>query len=123
MAGADVVDILRQGIEELGSVEAVGRLDELRLLCLIVHHLRKTSERLTYAAHLAGYIHVPHLVAVARTLTAFLLRAVLLDVCAVVHAVPHPQSHVLGYEQGLVGYALVVKVCGDVDKSGKLLVD
>ena len=37
--------------------------------------------------------------------------------------VPYPQAHVLGYQQGFVGYLLVVHVGGNVDKSGQLFVD
>ena len=122
MTSAYVVDVSRQRVEELGRVEAVACLKQFGFLVLVAHHLRQACQRLADAAHLAGDIHIPHLIAVAGALAAFLLRSVLLHVGAVVHAVPHPQSHVLGNGEGLVGYGLVVKQVGDVDESGELLV-
>ena len=123
MTRAYIVDVPRQWVEELWGVKAVGCFDELGFLSLVVHHLRQTGKRLADASHLACDIHIPHLVAVARTLASFLLCSVLLDVSAVVHAVPHPQSHILGYEQCLVGDTLVIEICSNVDKTCKLLVN
>ena len=76
-----------------------------------------------HAAHLTGDVHVPHLVAVAGPSASLLLSAVFLHVGAVVHAVPHPQPHILGDEQGLVGNGFVVHVGGYVDEACQLLVD
>ena len=122
MAGADIVDVLAQRIIELRCIETVGCLEELRLLIRIGNHLRKTRERFAHTSHLTGDIHVPHLVAVARLGSALILGAVLLHVSAVVHAVPYPESHILGDEECLVADFLIVKVGGDVYQTGKLLV-
>ena len=121
MAGTDVVDVLAQRIVELRRIETVGRLKELRLLIRIGNHLRKTGERFAHTSHLTGDIHVPHLVTVAWLGSAFILGAVLLHVSAVVHAVPYPESHILGNEESLVADFLIIKVGGDVYQTGKLL--
>ena len=39
------------------------------------------------------------------------------------HAVPHPESHVLCDEQGFVGNGLVIDVVGNVDETSQLFVD
>ena len=122
MAGADGVDVPGQGVEEGGAVEAGGCLQQVGLLLGIARHLREPCQRLCHAAHLAGDVHVPHLVAVAGLGAALVLTAVALHVGTVVQAVPHPQSHVLGDEQGLLGRGLVVDIGGDVDETCQLLV-
>ena len=122
VARADGIDVLGQWVEECRTVEAVGGLQQPGLFLRRSRHLRQSGQRLSHAAHLAGNIHVPHLVAVAGTGPALVLPAVALDVGAVVQAVPHPQSHVLSREQGLVGHSAVVDVGGNVDESRQLLV-
>ena len=122
MAGADIIDVLAQRIIELRRIETVGCLEELRLLIRIGNHLRKTGERFTHTSHLTGDIHVPHLIAVARLGSALILGTVLLHISAVVHAVPYPESHILGDEECLVADFLIIKVGSDVYQTGKLLV-
>ena len=122
MAGTDVVDVLAQRIIELRCIETVGCLEELCLLIRIGNHLRKTGERFAHTSHLTGDVHVPHLVAVAWLGSALILSAVLLYVSAVVHAVPYPESHILGNKECLVADFLIIKVGGDVYQTGKLLV-
>ena len=122
MASADVIDVLAQRIIELRRIETVGCLEELCLLIRIGNHLRKTGERFAHSSHLTGDIHVPHLVAVARLGSALILGAVLLYVSAVVHAVPYPESHILGDEECLIADFLIIKVGSDVYQTGKLLV-
>ena len=116
------VDVHGQRIVEGGAVETVRRLDKSRLILFVVDHLGQTCQRLAHAADLACNVHVPHLIAVARTGTPLLLRAAGLDIGAVVHAVPHPKAHILGYEQRLVGDSVVVDVCRDIYKPRQLLV-
>ena len=122
MTGTDVIDVLAQRIIELRCVETVGCLEELCLFIRIGNHLRKTGERFTHTSHLTGDVHVPHLVAVARRGSALILGAVLLYVSAVVHAVPYPESHILGDEESLIADFLIIKVGCDVYQTGKLLV-
>ena len=122
MAGTDVIDVLAQRIIELRRIETVGCLEELCLFIRIGNHLRKTGERFAHTSHLTGYVHVPHLVAVARLGSALILGTVLLYVSAVVHAVPYPESHILGDEECLVADFLIIKVGCDVYQTGKLLV-
>ena len=123
MAGTDVVHVDRQWLVELGSIETVACLDELRLVILVRYHLGEASQRLTDASHLSGDVHVPHLIAVARLAATLVLCAVLLHISAVVHTVPHPESHVLGYLESLVANLLVVEVGSDVDETRQLLVN
>ena len=85
-------------------------------------HLREACQRLGHSAHLAGDVHVPHLVAVAGFGAALVLPSVALHEGAVVQAVPHPQSHILGNEQSLGGSGFVVDIGGDVDETCQLLV-
>ena len=84
-------------------------------------HFREAGQRLCHSPYLAGNIHVPHLIAVARTAAALGLRSLSKDVCAVVKAVPHPKAHILGDKQSLCSYSLVVHKVGDVDESCQLL--
>ena len=122
MAGADVIDVLAQRIIELRRIETVGCLEELCLFIRIGNHLGKSGERFAHTSHLTGDVHVPHLVAVTRLGSAFILGAVLLYVSAVVHTVPYPESHILGDEECLVADFLIIKVGSDVYQTGKLLV-
>ena len=122
MAGTDIIDVLTQRIIELRCVETVGCLEEFCLFVRIGNHLRKTGERFAHTSHLTGDIHVPHLVAVARLGSALILGAVLFHVSAVVHAVPYPESHILGDEECLIADFLIIKVGCDVYQTGKLLV-
>ena len=122
MAGTDIIDVLTQRIIELRRIETVGCLEELCLFIRIGNHLRKTGERFAHTSHLTGYVHVPHLVAVARLGSALILGTVLLYVSAVVHTVPYPESHILGDEECLVADFLIIKVGCDVYQTGKLLV-
>ena len=122
MAGADVIDVLAQRIIELRRIETVGSLEELCLFIRIGNHLGKSGERFAHTSHLTGDVHVPHLVAVARLGSALILGAVLLYVSAVVHAVPYPESHILGDEESLIADFLIIKVGCDVYQTGKLLV-
>ena len=122
MTGADVVDVPAQRVEELRRIKAVGCLEELRLLIRIGNHLGKSGERFAHSSHLSGYVHVPHLVSVARLGSALILVAILLHVSAIMHSVPHPEPHVLGYEKCLVADFLVIKIGGYVDESCQLLV-
>ena len=87
------------------------------------YHFRQSAERLCHTSHLAGNVHIPHLVAVAGSLASFLATAFRLHISAVVQTIPHPKSHVLGNEQCLVGNRLVVDVESNVDESSQLLVD
>ena len=122
MASADIIDVLTQRIIELRCVETVGCFEELCLFIRIGNHLRKTGERFAHSSHLTGDIHIPHLVAVARLGSALILGAVLLYVSAVVHAVPYPESHILGDEECLIADFLIIKVGCNVYQTGKLLV-
>ena len=119
---ADGIHVLCQGPEEGGTVEAVGGFEQSRFVFAIGHHLRQAGQRLGHASHLASDIHVPHLMAVARSCPSLGAVAVALHVCAIVHAVPHPQAHVLGYEQRFLGDGIVVDVGGYVDEARQLLV-
>lgn len=110
MTCADVVDVLGERVKELRSVEAVGSLDELCLVLWIAHHLGETSQRLAHATYLTGDIHIPHFIAVAWFGTAFILCAISLHISAIVHTVPSPKSHVLGYQESLFGNLLVIKL-------------
>ncbi len=123
VAGADVVDVAGERLVELWGVKTSGSLEQLGRGSLVRRHLGDTRERFADAADLASDIHVPHLVAVAGSCAAFVLRAVFLDVGSVVHAVPHPETHVFCNEQSLVGNLGVVKIGGDVDKSGEHFMD
>ena len=122
MAGADIIDVLAQRIIELRCVETVGCLEKFCLFIRIGNHLRKTGERFAHTSHLTGDVHVPHLVAVARLGSALILGSVLFHVSAIVHAVPYPESHILGDEECLVADFLIIKVGCDVYQTGKLLV-
>ena len=64
---AQVIHVVCHGVEECRCIEAVGRLDETGFLFLVLRHLCQPCQRLRHAAHLSGDVHVPHLVAVART--------------------------------------------------------
>ena len=92
------------------------------LFLVCSRHFRQACQRLCHAAHLSGDVHIPHLIAVAGTLTTLILSAITFDVGAIVQAVPYPQSHVLGYEQRLVGCFFVVNIGGDVDETCQLFV-
>ena len=120
---ADGIHIPGQRVEEGRTVEVVGSFQQMGLFLGRASHLRQTGQRLSHATHLAGDVHVPHLIAVAWTGTPLVLTAVALDVCAVVQTVPYPETHILGDEQGLGGCWLVVDVGGDIDESGELFVD
>ena len=122
MAGTDIIDVFTQRIIELRCVETVGCLEEFCLFIRIGNHLRKTGERFAHTSHLTGDVHVPHLVAVTRLGSALILGAVLFHVSAVVHAVPYPESHILGDEESLIADFLIIKVGCDVYQTGKLLV-
>ena len=122
MAGADIIDVLTQRIIELRCVETVGCLEEFCLFIRIGNHLRKTGERFAHTSHLTGDVHVPHLVAVARLGSALILGTVLFHVSAIVHAVPYPESHILGDEECLIADFLIIKVGCNVYQTGKLLV-
>ena len=58
--------------------------------------------------------------AVARLAATLLLGTVRLHKGAIVQAVPYPQAHILGNEQGLGGHPTVVHIGGDVDESRQL---
>ena len=122
MTRADGIDIACQGVEECRRVEVVRGLEQMGPLRGVVRHLGQTCQALGHATHLTGDVHVPHLVAVARLGTTFLLRAVALHVGAVVQTVPDPQAHVLGNQPGLVRNLLVIHIGGDVDEARQLLV-
>ena len=122
MTCADSVDIMRQRVEEGRAVEVTGSLQQTGFLVGVLGHLRESGQRLGHSSHLAGDIHVPHLIAIAGTLATLLLVAFALHIGAVVQAVPHPQSHILSNQQRLLGHLAVVDIGGDVDESGQLLV-
>ena len=88
-----------------------------------MNHLREACQRFGHTAHLAGNVHIPHLIAVAGAGAALLLCALALDVGAVVQSVPHPKPHILSYQQGFLGDGFVIDVVGDVDEAGQLFVD
>ncbi len=122
MAGADGIDVPGQGTEEGRAVEVRGGLQQTGFILGRTGHLGQACQRLGHAPYLAGDVHVPHLVAVARTGAALRLGAVAIDIRTVVQAVPHPQPHVAGYEQGFVGHGLVIDIGGNVNQPGQLLV-
>ena len=121
MTRADGVDILSQGVKEGWTIEIVGSLQKMGLLFSIASHLGETRQRLCHTSHLASDVHVPHLIAIARTSTTLCLRSFAFDVSTIVQTVPHPQSHILGNEQGLGGSGFVIDIGGNVDESCQLL--
>ena len=123
MAGADVVDILGERVVERGRVEAARSLHEMRFLLRIGDHAGQPGKDFLHAAHFAGDVHVPHLVAVAGPGLALRLVPVHLHVRAVMQPVPDPKAHVFRNQEGLGGDLLVVDVRGDVHEAGQLLVD
>ena len=121
MTRADGIDILSQGVKEGWTIEIVGSLQKMGLLFSIASHLGETRQRLCHTSHLASDVHVPHLIAIARTSTTLCLRSFAFDVSTIVQTVPHPQSHILGNEQGLGGSGFVIDIGGNVDESCQLL--
>ena len=121
MTRTDGIDVAGQRVEEGGRVETGSRLYQAVALLLVCDHHRQSSQRLRHAPHLTGDVHVPHLVTVTRLILALSLRTVFLHIGTVVQAVPHPESHVAGNEQGFLADGLVVDDTGYVNQSGQLL--
>ena len=122
VARTDGIHVHRQRVEEGGTVEIVGCFQQTLLLRQCPRHLRQTRQRLGHATHLAGYIHVPHLITVTRLPPAFVLTAISLHVGPIVQTVPYPETHVLRYQQGLIGHRLVVDIGRNVYQARQLLV-
>ena len=122
MTCTDGVYVLRQRVEEGRTIEIGGGLQQAQLLGHIAHHLREARQSLTHSTYLAGNIHVPHLIAVARTVATLLLRAFFRDEGAIGQSVPHPEAHIFRDEQRFLGNRLVVYIVGNIDESGQLLV-
>ena len=102
MAGADIVDIAREGCEESRTVETVGGLQQTSLLGRVGYHFRQAGQGFADTAYLTGDVHVPHLIAVTRFGPAFILCTLFLHKGTIVHTVPNPQSHVFGNQKCLV---------------------
>ena len=123
VTGADIVDILRKRLIERRGIEALRRFQQVRLLHRVRRLGRQAGQGFLHAAHLAGDVHVPHLIAVARPCLALRLVAVHLHIGPVMQAVPHPEAHVLRDQQRLRGDLRIVDVLGNVNEPGQLLVD
>ena len=123
VTGANVVDILGQGLVEGRRVKVAGGFGQALLLRRVAYHGAQAGEGFLHAAHFSGNVHVPHFVAVAGPGLAFGLGAFGVHVSAIVEAVPYPQAHVLGNEQGFGGNGFVVYVVGNVNEAGQLFVD
>ena len=102
------INVPSQRVEECRTVEVGSRFSQMRLFLSRTSHFRQSCQRFCHATHLAGYIHIPHFIAVARLGTPFLHATVTFGVCTVVQSVPYPQPHVLGSHQRLLCCCLVV---------------
>ena len=117
----DGINVPGQRVEEGRAVEVVGGFQQTGLLFWCTCHFRQACQRLSHAAHLTGNVHVPHLIAVARTCATLILLAVALRIGAIVQAIPHPESHVLGRDQRLGCHNRVVDISSNVDETCQLL--
>ena len=123
MTCADVVDVTTERIKESRRIEIRGSLQQTQFLRRFSNHFRQATQGFSHTAHFTSDVHVPHLVTVAGPLTTFLTTAFRLDEGAVVQTIPHPQTHILGNEQCLVGNLPFIDVIGNVDESRQLFMD
>ena len=123
VACANIIDISCQWFVEGGTVEIGRCLEKSCFLFGTAHHLRKTGQRFTCTPIFTGNVHVPHLIAVARCGSAFLLRTVGFHISAVMKSVPYPEAHILGYQQRFGGHCGIIYIGSNLDEPCKLFVD
>src|SRR5574344_1440939 len=118
-----MIHVLSHRVKESRGIKIVGGFYQACFLYWVTHHFREARERFCHTTHFSCYIHIPHLISVARFGLSVCFRTFLFHVGVIVHAIPHRQPHGLGNEQCLVCKLLVVNMFGNIYKTSQLLVD